>query len=309
MKKEKPENKKHDLQHNSICCIHCRGSLRINDDETGEIICGSCGYVISERNASLEPETGSFSDEVNKQRTGNSFTLARHDMGLSTIINPVNRDATGNMLSSEMKSAVKRLRLWDKRAGKNTDKNYQHAFHELERIRDKIGVSDTVMEKSAYLYRKIVERRLTRGRNITTFVAASLYTACRITETPRTVKDIQKASGVSRRDLTKYYRLMLKEFDLQIPMLDPTQCVVRIANNVGISEKTKRFAIDLLYKAKQHGVLEGKDPTSTAATAIYIACKKMKETFSQRKIAMAANVTEITIRNRTKGLLMIMEKS
>lgn len=292
---------------NSQKCIRCGKILRVSDEETGEIVCGMCGYVIADRIANMNPEWNSFSDETNKQRTGSNITLARHDMGLSTIINPINRDVTGKPLSSAMKSTVKRLRIWEKRNGAPTDKNFIIAFAELERAKDKLVVSEAVVEKAAYIYRKIVERRLTKGRNISTFVAASLYVACRITETPRTIKDIQKATNIHKRELTKYYRLIIREFDLQIPVVDPIQCITRIANNAGVSEKTRRFAVDIIHKAKQSGILEGKDPTSIAATAIYLAGKMMKEYLSQRKIASAANITEITIRNRTKALQILLE--
>ena len=309
MSQEKSQKNVSNLPHNvnSQKCIRCGKILRVSDEETGEIICGVCGYVISEQIANTEPEWSSFSDETSKQRTGSNMTLARHDMGLSTIISPVNRDATGKPLSAAMKSTVKRLRIWEKRSDKSTDKNFIHAFAELERIKDKLVVSDAVVEKAAYIYRKIVEHKLTKGRHISIFVAASLYAACRITGTPRTIKDMQNATNVSRRDLTKYYRIIIREFDLQIPVVDPVQCVARIANIAGVSEKTRRFAVDIIHKAKQYGILEGKDPTSIAATAIYIAGKKMKEFLSQRKIASAANITEITIRNRTKGLQVILK--
>lgn len=309
MLQEKSEKKVSNLFNNvnSQKCIRCGKILRVSDEETGEIICGACGYVISEQIANTTPEWNSFSDEVSKQRTGSNISLARHDMGLSTIINPINRDASGKPLSAAMKSTVKRLRVWEKRSGKPTDKNFIHAFAEIERIKDKLVVSDAVVEKAAYIYRKIVEHKITKGRNISTFVAASLYAACRITETPRTIKDMQKATNVSRKDLTKYYRLIIREFDLQMPVIDPVQCVARIANNAGVSEKTRRFAIDIIHKAKQYGILEGKDPTCIAATAIYLAGKKMKEFLSQRKIASAADITEITIRNRTKGLQIILK--
>ncbi len=292
---------------NSQKCIRCGKILRVSDEVTGEIICGMCGYVIADQIANMNPEWNSFSDETNKQRTGSNITLARHDMGLSTIINPINQDVTGKPLSSAMKSTVKRLRIWEKRNGAPTDKNFIIAFAELERAKDKLVVSEAVVEKAAYIYRKIVERRLTKGRNISTFVAASLYVACRITETPRTIKDIQKATNIHKRELTKYYRLIIREFDLQIPVVDPVQCITRIANNAGVSEKTRRFAVDIIHKAKQSGILEGKDPTSIAATAIYLAGKMMKEYLSQRKIASAANITEITIRNRTKALQILLE--
>ncbi|KFM20968.1 Transcription initiation factor IIB protein, partial [Marine Group I thaumarchaeote SCGC AAA799-B03] len=132
---------------------------------------------------------------------------------------------------------------------------------------------------------------------------------CRISGTHRTLKDMQKVSGVNRRNLTKYYRLLIKEFNWQIPVVDPTQCVVRIANNAGVSEKTKRTAIDILHKVKQQGFIDGKDPTSVAAAAIYIAGKKTKEVLSFKKIGSAANITELTIRNVRKRLEILVENS
>jgi len=94
-----------------------------------------------------------------------------------------------------------------------------------------------------------------------------------------------------------------------MPVIDPVNCVIRIANNVGVSEKTKRFAIGILHKAKQHNISHGKDPNGLAAAALYMACIKMKEVFSQRHIAAVANITVITIRSRTKGFQILEENS
>ena len=46
----------------------------------------------------------------------------------------------------------------------------------------------------------------------------------------------------------------------------------------------------------------GKDPMGLAAAALYLSCVKNGEDKTQRDIAEAANVTEVTIRNRYKGL-------
>ena len=43
-------------------------------------------------------------------------------------------------------------------------------------------------------------------------------------------------------------------------------------------------------------------PMGLAAAALYLACVKNGEDKTQRDIAEAANVTEVTIRNRYKGL-------
>ena len=79
-------------------------SAIITDFETGEIFCSHCGFVLSERMEESGSEWTSFSkDKTNKGRTGSETSLAKHDQGLSTIINSTNKDASGNPLSPTMK--------------------------------------------------------------------------------------------------------------------------------------------------------------------------------------------------------------
>ena len=46
----------------------------------------------------------------------------------------------------------------------------------------------------------------------------------------------------------------------------------------------------------------GKDPMGLAAAALYLACLQSNENKTQREIADASGVTEVTVRNRCKGL-------
>ena len=104
----------------------------ITDVETGEIFCGGCGFVLSERLESSGPERRSFPDDrINRERTGVGTSLAIHDQGLSTVINPTNRDATGKPLSSSMKKTLKRLRTWDSRSQSHNHHKKSHLFRHL----------------------------------------------------------------------------------------------------------------------------------------------------------------------------------
>ena len=94
----------------------------------------------------------------------------------------------------------------------------------------------------------------------------------------------------------------MKELDLKMPVTDSIQCIARIASKIGIQEKTKRFSTKVLKNAQENEVSAGKDPMGLAAAALYLACVKNGEDKTQRDIAEAANVTEVTIRNRYKGL-------
>ncbi|NND86365.1 MAG: transcription initiation factor IIB [Nitrosopumilus sp.] len=287
-------------------CRRCGKKGMLTDNDTGERFCGQCGYVITETLQDSGPEWRSFSKEggADPTRTGAPTSLAMHDRGLATIINPINRDSSGKPLTSTMKSTIERLRTWDSRSKVNAsaDKNLRQALNELARLKDKLSLSDSVIEKAAYIYRKALEKGLVKGRSISALIASALYAACRDTETPRTLKDVAEAGNIKKKDIARCYRLLHKELELKMPVVDATQCVSRIASKLGISEKTKRYGIKVLKEAQEHKESAGKDPMGLAAAALYLSCVKNCEDRTQRDIAEAANVTEVTIRNRYKGL-------
>ena len=73
-------------------CPSCSQSTMITDFETGEIFCSHCGLVLSERVEDSGPEWRSFyDDKTNRGRTSSGTSLAKHDQGLSTIINSTKR--------------------------------------------------------------------------------------------------------------------------------------------------------------------------------------------------------------------------
>jgi transcription initiation factor TFIIB len=227
-----------------------------------------------------------------------------HDMGLATIISPLNKDSSGKSLSTSMRSTIERLRTWDSRSQVHEpiDRNFRQAFSELGRLKDKLTISDSVLEKAAYIYRKALQKGLVRGRSISALIAASLYAACRDTETPRTLNDIGQAANIKRKDIARCYRLLHRELDLKMPVVNSIQCISRIASKIGISEKTRRDASLILKEAQENHESAGKDPMGLAAAALYLSCVKNGENLTQRDIAEAANVTEVTIRNRYKSL-------
>ncbi len=302
-------NKKIDSSVNpqSRKCSNCGSNQIITDIESGEIICSNCGQVIS--NNMLEdnrPEWRTFSTEeqANKSRIGIPTSLARHDMGLATVIGTPDRDASGHKIDAAMRSMMERLRTWDLRTQthSSTDRNLRHAFYELNRLKDKLGLSDTIIEKTAYIYRKAQERMLIRGRTISGILAAAIYIACRELGTPRTLKDISVDSNVKLKEVARSYRLLYFELDLKTPLIDPLKCIVKVANKAKLSEKTKRHAAEMMSIVNNRELSAGKDPMGLAASVLYLASLKNGESITQIDIAEAAGVTEVTLRNRAKDL-------
>ena len=278
----------------------------MEDAHSGELSCNNCGFVVTEHSVDQSPEWRSFNDgkEEDRARTGAPISITYRDMGLSTMIGKSNRDASGRSFDSPMRNAIDRLRKWDNRspAFGSQEKNLGVAMRELEKMADKLGVSQAVRERAAYIYRKALDRGLLRGRSIIGISAASLYAAMRDTETPRTLKDIAAVNNLEKKAVARDYRILLREMDLSMPVADAAKNVNRIASSVGFSERVARKAIEIIRITEQREISAGKSPMGLAASALYLAGVIEGEVKTQKEIAEAAGVTEVTVRNRYKGL-------
>jgi transcription initiation factor TFIIB len=278
----------------------------VEDLTIGELSCSSCGFVVSERSMDSGPEWRTFGDAKGEDRIrgGSPTSITYRDMGLSTVIGRTKRDASGRAFSSPIRGAIERLRKWDNRAPAygSMERNLGVAMNELNKMSDKLGLPLSVKEKAAYIYRKALERGLLRGRSITGIVAASLYAALRDTETPRTLKDVASANNLNKKSVARDYRILLKEMNLSMPVTDAAKNVTRIASQVGMTEKAVRRAIEIVRLTEEREISAGKAPMGLAASALYLAGVLEGEVATQKEIAEAAGVTEVTVRNRYKGL-------
>lgn len=289
----------------SIVCLVCnKNNETVADPDSGELICGNCGTVLLENIVESGPEWRLSGEGKDRSRTGMPTSLSRHDMGLATIIGKTNRDASGRGLDASVKSTMERLRTWDLRIQtySPSDRNLRQAFSILERVKDKLGLSEPVIEKTAYIYRKAQERGLVRGRTITSVLSAAIYIACREMGIARTLNDIALLTNLHRKELARTFRLLILELDLMVPVVDPMKCIAKVANKTKLSERTKRQAMDIMTSVTKRGISAGKDPMGLAGTVLYMSSKNSGETITQMDIANAAGVTEVTIRNRFRDL-------
>ena len=291
--------------HVSIVCSVCKSGRPIADPESGELLCSDCGLVFSEKAPENRAEWRNFGSENNdRARTGSPASLAKHDMGLNTVIGDNNKDSRGQNIDASMHSIMKRLRTYDFRsqAHTSTDRNLMRAFGELGRQRDKLGMSDAMIDKTAYIYRKALGKGLVRGRSTSAILAAAIYISCREMGAVRSLKDIGEITDVKRKVISRSYRILIQQLEMIIPVIDPIKCIAKIANKAKLSEKSKRMAIDTMKDLINTEASAGKRPMGLAATILYLSCLRNDEAVTQKDIAEASGVTEVTIRNRIKDL-------
>jgi len=81
-------------------CPECGSEHLVRDYARGELVCDSCGLVVSESAIDEGPEWAAYSVEENDRlaRTGAPRSYVAGSSGLTTVIPLANKDARGNTI-------------------------------------------------------------------------------------------------------------------------------------------------------------------------------------------------------------------
>lgn len=262
-----------DLSISEIKQAECMHEIPVYDYARGEISCGNCGFVLSER----------MIDGRRQFFKGNATDRKIPFLGRQKI--------------RRLRRRVIRYAVYPP-----DHRNVLRAKAELDRISGRAHISQHIREEALFIYHKALSKDLVEGRSIRTMVAAALYAACRVCGVPRAPREISKASLVKEKTLNRCYRLLVTNLDMQIPISGPVTYISRIAEKTAISGNTQGLAVRILKEGRNKRAIAGKNPMGLAAAALYIACLQNAEKKTQKDIAKAAGVTEVTVRNRYRAL-------
>jgi transcription initiation factor TFIIB len=288
-------------------CPECGSNRIMKDNESAEIVCMDCGYVVVAELTNQGPEWRAFDAEqrAKRARAGAPATFTIHDKGLSTMIDWHDRDFHGQSLPHGQKAQIYRLRKWQRRirVSDATERNLAFALSEISKIANNLNLPRNILETASVIYRKAVKARLIRGRSIQGVTAAAIYVACRQCGVARTLDDIAQASTVNRKEVGRCYRFLLKQLNYFIPPVKTSQYITKFSNQLTMEGNTEEIAHKILFVAKELKLTSGRGPAGIAAAASYIASALTGERRTQREVAEIAQVTEVTIRNRYKELV------
>ena len=293
-------------------CPECSGRLE-SDTEHGETVCTECGLVVESNEIDRGPEWRAFDpgERDSKSRVGAPTTKMMHDKGLSTNIGWQNQDAYGRALSSRQRQKMQRLRTWNERfrTRNSKERNLKQALGEIDRMASALGLPKNVRETASVIYRRALDEDLLPGRSIEGVATASLYAAARQAGTPRSLDEVVTVSRIGRMELTRTYRYIVRQLNLEVKPADPESYVPRFISDLELSDETEHRARELLRHAKHTGVHSGKSPVGLAAAAVYAAALLTNEKVTQAQVSEVANISEVTIRNRYKELLQAADEA
>ena len=287
-------------------CPECDARLEA-DSEHGETVCTECGLVVEEDEIDRGPEWRAFdsAEKDQKSRVGAPTTNMMHDKGLSTNIGWQDKDAYGRQLSTRQRQKMQRLRTWNERfrTRDSKERNLKQALGEIERMASALGLPENVRETASVIYRRALDENLLPGRSIEGVSTAALYTAARQAGIPRSLDEIERVSRVDRMELTRTYRYIIRELNLEVKPADPESYIPRFVSDLDLSDEVERRARELIEAARGDGLLSGKSPVGLAAAAVYAAALLCNEKVTQNDVSEVADISEVTIRNRYKELL------
>ncbi len=219
-----------------------------------------------------------------------------------------NKEFENTELLSNMASRQEVIRSSQKKSIKIANKaaferNLMRARNEIEKIVNKLELTQPIKDEAFLIYKEAAEYKLTHGRSIPVVAAASLYAACRRRGLPITLDEIAKLSENSRKEIASCYRALIRSIKIKPNIPNPVIYVEKIIKMLNLGPEVEKDALNIIIKAKERGLIAGKDPAGFAGAAVYIACLQHRQEIVQREIAIAAQVTEVTIRSRYKELM------
>jgi transcription initiation factor TFIIB len=282
-------------------CPECGSTDLVFDENTGELICSNCGLVVEEQIIERGREWREFEEGKKRGRAGAPLSLQKFDMGLSTSVGK-NIDLYRLATEKKMKKFF-RLKKWQERVSTSIERNLRLALAELTRISSYLNLPNIIRDEAARLYNLVIQKGIIRGRNMESVVAACIYSACRTYGIPRTLDEIAEATNVTRKEIGRTYRFIVRKLEMKVRPSSPIDYVTRFGSLLKLSPKIQQDAIKILKRNEISELTSGRGPAGIAAAALYISALLHDERRTQREIADVAGVTEVTIRNRYKELL------
>lgn len=94
------------------------------------------------------------------------------------------------------------------------------------RLKEGLALSDLTMNHAILMHEKVLNHKL--GKNLEPFVLASscIYMISKYRNTPRKLKQLSEIGGMTRKDIARYYRILVRnnvEMNINIPKTNTSE--------------------------------------------------------------------------------------
>lgn len=278
-----------------VFCANHPDAVLVEDYRAGDMICPQCGLVVGDRIVDVGTEWRVFSNESNNNdpaRVGASENPLLNGSDLATMIGKGTGDA-----SFDESGAAK---YQNRKTMSSGDRALLTAFREISNMADRINLTKTIVDRSNLLFKQVHDGKTLKGRSNDAIASACLYIACRQEGVPRTFKEICAVSKVSKKEIGRCFKLILKALETSVDLITTGDFMSRFCSNLALPSSVQKAATHIARKAVELDIVPGRSPISVAAAAIYMASQASEDKKSQKEIGDIAGVADVTIRQSYK---------
>lgn len=285
----------------------------------GDIVCGSCGLVLSDRVVDTRSEWRTFSNDDQNgddpSRVGDAGNPLLDSEDLSTMISyvPDNTKAGRELNRAQSKSLV------DKK-----DNALAAAYTKISQMCDGYQLPKIVQDGAKEVYKLVYDERPLRGKSQESIMAASIFIGCRKAKVARSFKEIWALTNVPKKEIGKVFKIMNKviqeknaanpnaysliQDSEQTTQTSAEDLIRRFCSHLGLNTQVTNAAEHIARRCKEVGVLQGRSPMTIAATVIYMAALVFGTDLPPSKIADKTGVSDGTIKTSYKVMYEEKEK-
>ncbi|XP_044288145.1 transcription initiation factor IIB [Varanus komodoensis] len=274
-----------------VTCPNHPDSILVEDYRAGDMICPECGLVVGDRVIDVGSEWRTFSnDKATKDpsRVGDTQNPLLSDGDLTTMIGK----GTGAASFDEFGNS----KYQNRRTMSSSDRAIMNAFKEIASMADRINLPRNIVDRTNNLFKQVYEQKSLKGRSNDAIASACLYIACRQEGVPRTFKEICAVSRISKKEIGRCFKLILKALETSVDLITTGDFMSRFCSNLGLPKQVQMAATHIARKAVDLDLVPGRSPISVAAAAIYMASQASAEKKTQKEIGDIAGVADVTIR-------------
>eukprot|EP01098_Paradermamoeba_levis_P002975 TRINITY_DN139_c0_g1_i1.p1 TRINITY_DN139_c0_g1~~TRINITY_DN139_c0_g1_i1.p1 ORF type:complete len:317 (-),score=52.26 TRINITY_DN139_c0_g1_i1:239-1189(-) len=281
------QNKNRKVQFTVDSCAVCKDSNWLQNTD-GFAVCGSCGTCGSEN--SLVCESAEW--RVFESMEGNDPTRAERGNDLlfdplSTSFQVSGTGAASGTSSGPSMSCQRNLKS-------SGDKTLIQMFSEIDKMGSTLLLPDGYIAEAKELYSRFEKTRPKTSRfKRDVLAAAMLFVACKVKGAPRTAKEIGGSTNIPELAIKRYYMAISKCLNLDLNLTTPQVLLARFCSNLGLGFEYEKYSIMVAEKARD--LLEGKNPSSIAATCLYFTLQMSREKKTLVEVSNASGVSQSTI--------------
>ena len=169
---------------------------------------------------------------------------------------------------------------------------------------EKVSSQKKISSRTLELFKN--SRKLLKGKDTASFVAACLHIACREQEIPSSPIIIAELANVKRDKLIDIFNQICKLHKISLPLDKAHKKVRYVASKASMPESFSRKAIKILNRIPSTET--GSNPTGIAAAALYLVSEDNTNAITQKQLAEITLLNPQTIGNSVRRLRKDLKK-